>query len=95
MMVCDNYSKGKHRALKNTTIDECKRENCHIELLSTSILLILLHALFAPYIAVLLVFVTGASMVFHTECDASEAVFTMIIWYAAVIEARDPGIDQR
>ena len=95
MMVSDNFSKSEHRALKNTTIDECKRENCHIELLSTSILLILLHALFAPYIAVLLVFVTGASMVFHTECDASEAVFTMIIWYAAVIEARDPGIDQR
>ena len=94
-MVCDNFSKNEHRALKNTISDECKRENCHIELLSSSILFILLHALFAPYIAVLLVFVTGASMVFHTECDASEAVFTMIIWYAAVIEARDPGIDQR
>ena len=72
-----------------------KEKICHIELLSGSLLFILLHALFAPYIAVLLVFVTGASMVFHTECDASEAVFTMIIWYAAVIEARDPGIDQR
>ena len=87
--------KCNHRALKNTTIDECKRENCHIELLSSSILFILLHALFAPYIAVLLVFITGASMVFHTECDASEAILTMFIWYVAVIQARDPGVDQR
>ena len=94
MMVCDNYSKGKHRALKNTTIDECKRENCHIVLLSTSILFILLHALFAPYIAVLLVFITSAPMVFYTKRDASVAIFTMVIWYVAIVHAWNPRVDR-
>ena len=71
-----------------------KEKICHIELLSGSLLIILLHALFAPYIAVLLVFITSASMVFYTKRDASVAIVTMVIWYVAIVHAWNPRVDR-
>ena len=71
-----------------------KRKFCHIELLSGSLLFILLHALFAPSVAGHLVFITSASMVFYTKCDASVAIFTMVIWYVTIVHAWNPRVDR-
>ena len=71
-----------------------KRKFCHIELLSGSLLFILLQPLFAPSVAGHLVFITSASMVFYTKCDASVAIFTMVIWYVTIVHAWNPRVDR-